>query len=204
MSLMDQLASTRAGSAEKRGLFFDGEVRIGNWCLLNGVERPGVVETPDPKRFNTCAYYRDGVIYIAVDATASIGRAGRAWSYPGYVVDRTAYGVLAHELAHHVDHAHGAAGGVVSHAWRKETGEQPITTYATNDNEWFAEIFRLFVTNPDLLALLRPRMFARLSERWPKPSVTASWEQVLADSRRHLNAARNKVNDATRRRRLAS
>ena len=203
MSLVDQIP-TGPGGNEKRGLLFDGQVRIGNWCFLNGVVQPRVEETDEPKRFGHCAYYRDGVIYIAVDACAAIGRAGRQWSYPGYVVDRTPYGVLAHELGHHVDKAHGSAGGLVASAWRKETDEEPLTGYCPNDNEWFAEIFRLFVTNPELLRVLRPRTCALLRQRWPRKSVLVSWEQVLEGSSRHISAARNKVVDAMRRQRRAS
>lgn len=178
----------------KQELFEEGRRHIETWCVLNRVGSPSVDDkNGDPGMFGTCAYYRDGVIYIDVSRCAGIGMAGRAWSYPGYLVDRTPYGVLAHELGHHVEGAHGAAGGVVASSWRVDTGEAPITSYAPNDNEWFAEIFRLFVTNLDLLRALRPRMFAKLMNRWPKPAMCASWEAVLRLAPRQLGAARNKA-----------
>lgn len=41
----------------------------------------------------------------------------------------------------------------------EESGELPITSYAPNPAEWFAEIFRLFVTNHGLLKQLRPKTY---------------------------------------------
>jgi hypothetical protein len=174
-------------------LFRAGEALIARWCDLNGVPPPQVEQTGDPESFGTCAYYRDGVIYISVQACARIGTAGRAWSYPGYVVDRTPYGVLAHELGHHVEGAHGPAGGIVARVWRQNTAEKPLTGYCPNDNEWFAEIFRLFITNPELLRRLRPATFALLRERWPTPAETRDWDVVLARATRQIGAALNKI-----------
>lgn len=177
----------------KRELFEEGKSHITTWCVLNEIKPPKVSVTGDPEQFGTCAYYRDGVIYISIHACANVGMAGRAWSYPGYVVDRTPYGVLAHELGHHVEGAHGARGGIVASQWRADTSEEPITSYSPNDNEWFAEIFRLYVTNPDLLRLLRPLTYEKLSQRWPKPAMCATWDAVLAHAPRQLAAARNKI-----------
>jgi hypothetical protein len=180
----------------KRQLFVLGQLAIERWCDANNVPRPRVEESGDPTMFGTCAYYRDNVIYIAVDACAAVGMAGRAWSYPGYVVDRTPFGVLAHELGHHVERAHGAAGGIFASRWRQETNEAPITSYAPNVNEWFAEIFRLFVTNPNLLEQLRPGMFVRLLARWPQRIEPRTWSHVLAGADRQIRAAENKIADA--------
>jgi len=151
-------------------------------------EMPG--NRPD---FGVCAYYRDNTIFIWPNACALIGVAGRSWSYPGYVVDRTPYGVLAHELGHHTEGAHGTQGGIVAKAWRHETGEAPLTGYCPNDNEWFAEIFRLFVTNPELLSLLRPKMYVLLNKRWPNHAEHRLWNQVLASAPRQIKAAQNKI-----------
>ena len=137
----------------KRELYERGLAAVTAFCAANPeIGDVAVIETDEPKRYQTCAYYRSGVIYIAVDACSAIGTAGRSWSCPGYIVDRTPFGVIAHELGHHVDRAHGRVPGQLSPHLRAQTGSKPITTYAaTNTNEWFAEAFRLFVTNPDLL-----------------------------------------------------
>lgn len=120
-----------------------------------------------------------------------------SWSYPGYTVDRTPYGVIQHELGHHVDVIHStqfrAYKGNFSVNLRQETGEQPISGYCPNDGEWFAEIFRVFVTNPDLLRIIRPATYERLRDQFI-PVVTDSWESVLADApERTKNACAKKV-----------
>lgn len=154
-------------------------------------------------QISTCAYYRDDQIHIWPEACAAVGRAGRQWSYPGYVVDRTPYGVVAHELGHHVDRAHGPRGGTLSHAWYALTHhglvrEEAITGYAPNVNEWFAELFRLYVTNPRLLKLLRPHVCALMMKQW-QPVETRPWETVLKDAPRQIAAARNKIARVQRR-----
>jgi Mlc titration factor MtfA (ptsG expression regulator) len=181
-------------------LFQRGLDWVNRWCVAHGVTVPHVVQSPEPEQYGTCAYYRDGRILISVRACAIVG-AGlrRAWSYPGYTVDRTPFGVLCHELAHHVDGAHGAAGGRFGRAWMAETGEKPITSYAPNPNEWFAEMFRVYLGNPDLLAQLRPATFARLAAEWPTRIETRSWRAVLAGSHRHLAVAEKRVAEAAQR-----
>lgn len=188
----------------KQRLFELGKLHITKWCAGNmdyvtdkPVVVPDIIEV-DTVGFGTCAYYRNSEITISVRECAGCGMAGMAWSWPGYVVDRTPYGVLAHELAHHVDRAHGPTGGLIGSQWRRITAEAPITTYAPNDNEWFAEIFRLFVTNPDLLSILRPRVFALLIQRWPCTIEKRKWSEVLEGAPRQLKAAQNKINKAKR------
>ena len=89
--------------------------------------------------------------------------------------------------------AEGKRGGTFSHLWRLQTGEEPITTYAPDDNEWFAEIFRLFITNPSLCAVLRPSTYVHLKSEWPNAVETRSWEEVLEGQPRLINAANNKI-----------
>jgi hypothetical protein len=176
----------------KQQLFELGLHHIRTWCELNSVTCPEVRQHDGVPTFSTCAYYRNDVIDIWVNSCASVGLAGRSWSYPGYVVDRTPYGVLAHELGHHVDAQHGPRGGFRSHVWRPLDGS-PMTGYCPNDNEWFAEIFRLFVTNPDLFQRLRPRIQDLFFGDWPHRAEIRSWVAVLTDSARHIRAAENKI-----------
>ncbi len=176
----------------RKELLQKGQRHISDWCASNGILAPDVEIQSGESIFGVCAYYRSNRIFIWTESCARIGRVGRQWSYPGYVVDRTPYGVLAHELAHHVDSASGAAGGSLSHAWFSLTGAEPLTSYAPNTNEWFAEIFRLFVTNPDLLSLLRPHCYQLMNTKW-KSVETRPWEVVLQGAERNINAARNKI-----------
>lgn len=176
-------------------LFERGVAHIRRWCELNGVSMPRIVEREGRPEFGVCAYYRDGRIDIWVQSCAALGRAGRQWSYPGYVVDRTPYGVLAHELGHHVDRQHGPAGGFRSHVWRP-VDAAPLTGYCPNDNEWFAELFRLFVTDPDLLRRARPKIADLFFQEWPAAAERRPWAEVLKDSPRHIAAATNKIRKA--------
>jgi hypothetical protein len=175
-------------------LLDEGYALLVKWCDLNGVSIPEVKRWYTDAPFDACAYYRGGVINIWPNECASIGTNVRQWSYPGYVIDRTPYGVLQHELGHHADQAYNYRGGIYSQDWRKETGEAAITGYCTNDMEWFAEIFRLFVTNPDLLAKLRPRTFTKLINQWPQRAENRRWEQVLFTApERWIRATQNKI-----------
>lgn len=178
--------------SSKADLFDRGRAHIARWCALNVVELPRITTRTGRPTFGVCAYYRDGEITIWVNACAAIGRVGRQWSYPGYVVDRTPYGVLAHELGHHVDRQHGPNGGFRSHVWRP-LDAAALTGYCPNDNEWFAELFRLFVTNPDLFRRVRPKIADLFFNDWGHIAETRSWRVVLAESPRHIAAAQNKI-----------
>ena len=169
-----------------------GKQLIQAWCEANCIKPPYVLEHWKGKcDFGVCAYYRNGTIEIWPHMCAATGTAGRQWSYPGYVVDRTPFGVLAHELGHHVDGQHGAAGGILSHRWRP-IDPKPLTSYCPNDNEWFAELFRLFVTNPNLLRNVRPIAWQLFSRQWASVE-TRKWNDVLASAPRQLQAARNRI-----------
>lgn len=118
------------------------------------------------------------------------------------LMDRMPYGVIQHELGHHVDVTHStqfrAYRGDFSINLRKETGEQPISGYCPDDGEWFAELFRVFVTNPDLLRIIRPATYERLCSRFV-PVVAGSWQAVLAQApERTKTACAKKVSEAMR------
>lgn len=139
-----------------------------------------------------CAWYRNNQIWIKVDKCANIGRAGRCWSYPGYTVDRTPYGVLAHEVGHW---AEDQIQGIATRT-RQATREEPISGYCPNDSEWWAEMFRLFLTNPDLLRKIRPATYVRIARHFLK-ALDEDYETVLSSAPvRTLQAARKKINYA--------
>lgn len=171
-------------AAERRNnLLALGKERIRTWCAHNSIDLPPVKVYNESWRISACAYYRPIVIHINVPECALPGYAGRAWSWPGYVIDRTPYGVLAHELGHHVDWTksihRGAYFGDFSYEMRKASGEERLTNYCPNDAEWFAEMFRLFVTNPDLLFKLRPRTFNLFRDNKLEPIRMLCWRRVL-------------------------
>lgn len=186
----------------KDQLLSSGIERVKAFCEANGLETPATkVYRGDEWRFDACGYYRPVGIHIAPSKCAHPGSAGMAWSWPGYVIDRTPYGVMAHELGHHVDHVRsgvkGAYGGDFSVQLRALTREDKITNYRPNDWEWFAEIFRLFVTNPDLLHALRPNTYAELRERFELVEMRP-WTKVLetAPERTRTQAMKKVVESA--------
>ncbi len=172
-------------------------------CALNDVPVPeffvGSSSEWDGPR-GSCGYYESSRIAVCLDATAAIGRGGRAWSYPGHSVDRTAYGVVVHELGHHFDDVLTVGSRSFSGVVRRESGEKALTGYAPNTSEWFAEMFRLFGTNPELLGALRPRTLEVLARRL-RPAETRGWREVLADApQRTLELCERRHGAAERRR----
>ena len=180
-----------------------GIERSQEFCRVNALEFPELrVILKEDWRFDACAYYRPDYIAICPERCASLGYGGRSWSWPGYVVDRTPYGVIAHELGHMVDRLlsdqKSSYHGDYSVTLRGIVREAPITSYCPNDAEWFAEIFRLFVTNSGLLAQIRPRVFDALSHRFipvSKPSWQSELSSVVDVPERIVKAARNKIRD---------
>lgn len=168
----------------KQSMLERGKDLATRFCELNGLHAPEVEEVPlEDWRFSTCAYYRANTTTICVAKCAGVGYAGMQWSFPGYTVDRTPYGVVQHELGHHVDVLLSARAGPYfgdfSQGMRERSGEAPITNYCPNDGEWFAEMFRVFVTNPDLLLALRPRTHSEMVARF-KPVFRDTWQERLA------------------------
>jgi hypothetical protein len=159
---------------------------MSRFALLNDILPPAVREfAPHEWQFSVCAYWRDDTVAICLAKCAAIGTAGRQWSYPGYSVDRTPYGVLQHELGHHVDVTKSnrkcSYYGDFSVALRGQSGEKELTSYCPNDAEWFAEMFRLYVTNPDLLRLLRPRTHRELASQF-KPVFEDTWRDRMQNA----------------------
>jgi hypothetical protein len=77
------------------------------------------------------------LIWVNVSAsTAPVKVRGRVWSYPGYKVDRTCAGILAHEFGHH------CAGNRKMDAprWREIVrATKPVTGYEPTADESWAE-----------------------------------------------------------------
>lgn len=169
----------------KQQMLDEGLLLADKFCAANGLQVPSMHVETGTWDFSACAYYRPtrGIV-IHVPSCAHIGTAGQSWSYPGYFIDRTPYGVLQHELGHHADWVRGGEKDPRKYfsdfgsKLRSDSGEVKLTNYCPNDAEWFAEMFRLFVTNSDLLKHIRPRTHRLLTEHF-EPVVTAPWHEVL-------------------------
>lgn len=198
-----------------------GEALMRNMCATNGISMPHVrvraVESwPDRQ---VTAWYVDNYIEICPTRTAQVGKTGAAWSYPGYTVDKTAYGVLQHELGHHFDLQKSLAEAQATGAFVRASfsaslharaQEDPISSYLGDDpaharEEWFAESFRLFATNPDLLRLIRPRTWQTFFDAGLRPVITDDWRTVLRDApERTIRQAEKKIAAARMASRMAS
>lgn len=185
---------------DKQRLLVAGIERAQEFCDKNNLHCPDVRIHKDSWPFKACAYYRPVYIAIRPESCSHLGTTGRSWSWPGYVVDRTPYGVIAHELGHHVDYfrskERGTYFGDFSKKLRALTKEAPITSYCPNDAEWFAEIFRLYVTNAALLQKIRPKTWSEL-RKYFEPVSREHWDMeldhfVMAPVRTH-EAAHNKI-----------
>jgi hypothetical protein len=98
----------------------------------------------------------------------------------GGLEDMSVLGVAAHEASHHVNELLGwkKVNNAFWNAWQQEP---PISDYAkTSRPEDFAEACRLFITNPELLRLLRPFRYKFMSESLKlKPVEERSWDEVI-------------------------
>ena len=113
---------------------------------------------------------------------------GRTWSFPRYKVDKTAMGVVAHETGHHVQ----ALRVCGLHEWQRKVldTEPAVTGYEPTPGEAFAEAMRLFILNPDLLKVGRPKRFEYLRYVCQlKPLDLGRWNQVLEHAPDHIKQA---------------
>lgn len=207
-------------------MYLNGIDLLSRFCQKNKIPTPTIKSLKKDSEdrverlyynLNACAFYHDislsketlppQTICIMLPKCAAIGYSARFWSYPGYCIDRTPYGVLQHELGHHVDHLKSRASN--SHyakaIYYEAQKEDPLTGYLGKGRphngsvvaEWFAEMFRLFVTNPDFLCKLRPRTYEAIKEDF-KPIETRSWEEVLSEApERTKEQARKKVDSSS-------
>ena len=186
----------------KPTLFHAGKLRVKQFCKANRISTPKIDDSPGRWPFSACAYYRSDTIFINLKKCSGVGTAGSSWSYPGYAIDRTPFGVLAHELGHHVESIEdgmyngGHGKSPFANFIRYASGNEPkLTGYAPNNSEWFAEMFRLFVTNPDLLKHIRPGTYEALAGRFT-PVEKRTWQAVLKDAPlRTREMAARKVQD---------
>ncbi len=137
------------------------------WLLLNNLPLPNRIDFADVSlKMSKNRHWVPGLtgfyqgpnrrIWINLPACQ---QPGRGYSWPGYKGDRTAAGVLAHEVGHHV--AGVLRPNLLTYSIAVQ-GEPPVTGYRPNIGEDFAEAMRLFIMNPSLLKHGRPKRYKAL------------------------------------------
>lgn len=136
--------------------------------------------------------YKDNHIFVNLPVTALPVQVpgNRRYSWPGWKTDRTACGVVAHEMGHHLEN-HIACGDSKTikrfgEQWRQliqNSGKKPVSGYEPVPSEAFAETLRLFILNPDLLMRAIPMRYQWLIEELnlaPLPKLLKQgWCKVL-------------------------
>lgn len=186
---------------DRNKLFQAGVDKVTKFCLDNKLPPcKFVVQSKSEYPYDPCAYYRKDTITVCLTKCAYSATESqvRNWNWPGSTVDREPYGVLCHELGHHVDYHCGKVRGKYwsdfSTSVRFLTLEKEISSYCPNNAEWFAEMFRVFVTNPDLLRLLRPKTYEILANKFAVKNMQP-WEEVLGPKcpKRIIKSLHNKM-----------
>lgn len=141
----------------------------------------------------TYGLYSFGTVFVnVVLATKPVLRpAMRSWSWPGYKVDRTAMGICAHEVGHHVAQAHVARSTDAvdwTAKWRNLLANRQrkvVSGYEPVPDEAWAETMRLFILNPDLLRKAIPWRYDYVTQvtglRPIERVLRKGWRKVLSN-----------------------
>lgn len=199
---------------DKAQLLELGRARLQELCEANGMSVPAINVIPAKQwKFGVCAYYRPDTpanrkwtkpgISICLEKCQApmLASKGMNWTWPGYTVDREPFGVVMHECGHHFDWHTGKKKGTYwseySTEVMEESGEEKLTNYCDNPAEWWAEMFRLFGTNPGLLQAVRPKTYEIVTKKF-KPVGEPDWLKALGDNvpARNVAALRKKIEAA--------
>jgi hypothetical protein len=132
-------------------------------------------------RTKCAGYYRryaKGAVIRVIPSHCT--KPGRGYSWPGLMSDRTLWGVQAHEIGHHAHMSRPDAARITTKI--EQLRERPVTSYEPNPSEIWAEAFRLFLLNPDLLKAGRPQRYGLIVDCGFSPIEPRSWQAVLGNN----------------------
>lgn len=157
-------------------------------------------------------------VNLAKTALPVLKPAVRSWSYPAWKTDRTAMGVVAHEVGHHVveevskrftqeprkkvtkEWSAELVLAELREKWATVIKGRQVSGYEPTPGEAAAETLRLFILNPSLLQEALPKRWSFLTEELRlKPSELRHWRKVLKGaSAAYLEAGRGGRGDEGR------
>ena len=162
-------------------------------CILEFFRRATRRGLSDSARGRYTGLYYRGHIFVNVPVTALPVQTPvvRSWSWPGWKTDRTAVGVLAHEVGHYLAHATACRTGSYHVDLRRWRGclatncKKPVSGYEPTADEAWAETMKLFILNPALLKAAIPWRYAFVLGCGFEPlpdRVKRGWRKVLGNS----------------------
>lgn len=158
---------------------------INRFCETNVVPLPRFVASADGRLRASRVYatYRRETRLITVYLDKTTRHESIRDSFPRSRLDFSTLGCACHELGHHVNEVRGWS-AVARDFYDTHVKERMLSPYAhMSRHEDFAETFRLFVTNPDLLEAYRPRRFEFMkSVMRLSPIEDRKWRDVIGDS----------------------
>ena len=152
-------------------LFHAGKEIAFAWLDYNDIPRPIILAYDEYRLASPLVWYLKpgdrlewdceglyfcGHCFVNVDRTHTPSPTG---DWPGYLVDYTAVGVVAHEVGHYVWHWLQLQTG----PWRECLSRKLTGKFETNPEEAWAETVRLFILNPVLLMAGLPRRWKWLT-----------------------------------------
>jgi hypothetical protein len=156
------------------------------FCKVNKVKIPKIVPTYARGYYGLYVWGSGKLSVNEIKAKPPVTTPGFSWSYTGYKSDLTGAGIIAHECGHYIDEILKFPSKRIKKAVR---GEKAVSSYEPDRYEVFAESMKLFILNPNLLKVGRPKRYAFLCELGLIPLINDDWETVLAKAHPKLIAA---------------
>ncbi len=164
---------------------------IREFLKLNNIRQPPAPITVSPEKVVTnqwrhYGFFQPGTNEIFVNIKKSrmpVKNPGFAWTFTGYKADLTIHGIYAHEIGHYIHETYEGKFGkkqLLSAIRKIRTSEKSISGYEPNSYETFAEMMRLFILNPTLLAEAKPIRHAFITQvLCITPAHDIHWKEVL-------------------------
>ena len=171
----------------RQKLYDEGVALCTEFLRLNNIALPKF----SVRNLSSTGLYSNRTVYVNLPRTALpvIKPYHMRWSWPGWKTDRTAIGVVGHEVGHHVDRGFSSTA-----EWRRccGRGAKRVSSYEPCPSEAFAETMRMFIQNPELVRYALPTRWEAIQQSGLKPlrrMVRKGVDGCLADNDWYIEAA---------------